>query len=123
MFDKKELELMARALLPAFIAALGFWFLGAFEVQQSFFNFLVLISAYLLGLGVLVFAEKKLRLKAKAKFYAVYALVAIASGPTAMAVFGQNPNTFFSSFSLLVCLMFLLPIVFRAVEAKIESGE
>ena len=121
MPEEKDLEFLARSLLPALIAAAGFWFLDLFEVRSSPFNVLLLVASYLVGFSLLLYAERSLRLPKTAGFYAFYALLVAAGILMAGTMIAGSPAWGFQSFALLPALMLILPVVFQVLQERVAN--
>lgn len=121
MFEKNDFDSLARIAVPGAVAAFFLWLLGVFGAKQSVVNPLLLFSVYLLGAGMLITANKALKLTLTPSFYLAYCFAAFVSGPVAVALFGQNPTSFFGSFAMLTVVMFVMPGAFMAIEEKLKE--
>lgn len=109
------MKLAARALLPAFLAAAALWFADAYGMRSSPANPLLLVGCYLLGFGILLYAEKGLKMEPTPRFYLYYAGLALLSGLLAASFLRQPLVAALNSFLILPVAMLILPAVFQAI--------
>ena len=117
---EEDMKLAAQALLPAILAAAGFWVTGLYGIQGTPANILLLIGAYLLGFGVLLYSDRVLNIEQTPKFYLYYACLALLSGLLGAAFLRQPLLAAVNSFLLLPIAMFILPAAFQITQERLK---
>lgn len=117
---EEDMKMAAQALLPAILAAAGFWVSGVYEMQSTLANPLLLIGAYMMGFGALLYADRVLKMEKTPGFYAYYAGLAFVSGILGAAFLRKPLPDAINSFLILPVAMFVLPAAFQIIQERLK---